>query len=145
MYKRGEEISFSFFLLSKHIFKTITLNNMTISISIDAYILYRLKQVGIDTVFGIPDDFNMLLLNLIEDDAELIWENNANELNAAYTADGYARVRGIGAVVTAFGVGELSAINGIASYYSEVGTCYSCHRYFSYCFPKIWCLNASYS
>lgn len=118
---------------------------MTISISIDAYILYRLKQVGVDTVFGIPDDFNMPLLNLIEDDAELIWENNANELNTAYTADGYARVRGIGAVVTAFGVGELSAINGIASYYSEVGTCYSCHRYFSYCFPKIWCLNASYS
>ncbi|KAI7889481.1 pyruvate decarboxylase PdcB [Mucor mucedo] len=92
----------------------------TNSLSIGAYILLRLKQIGIDTVFGVPGDFNMPLLDLIEDDAELTWGNNANELNAAYAADGYARVRGMGAVVTAFGVGELSAINGIAGSYSEM-------------------------
>lgn len=92
----------------------------TTSISIGSYILLRLKQIGIDTVFGVPGDFNMPLLDLIEDDAELTWGNNANELNAAYAADGYARVRGVGAVVTAFGVGELSAINGIAGSYSEM-------------------------
>jgi pyruvate decarboxylase len=56
---------------------------------------------------------------------------NANELNAAYSADGYARVKGVpGArrstlasnltvVLTTFGVGELSAINGIAGAFSE--------------------------
>lgn len=97
----------------------MTLTNST-SISIGAYILLRLKQVGIDTVFGVPGDFNMPFLDLIEDDAELTWGNNANELNAAYSADGYARVRGVGVVVTAFGVGELSAINGIAGSYSEM-------------------------
>lgn len=48
------------------------------------------------------------------------WGNNANELNASYAADGYARVRGIGAVVTTFGVGELSACNGIAGSFSEM-------------------------
>ena len=37
----------------------------------------------------------------------------------AYAADGYARANGIGAVVTTFGVGELSALNGIAGAYSE--------------------------
>ena len=36
-----------------------------------------------------------------------------------YAADGYARVKGIGAVVTTFGVGELSAINALAGAYSE--------------------------
>ena len=36
-----------------------------------------------------------------------------------YAADGYARVRGIGAIITTFGVGELSAINGLAGAYSE--------------------------
>lgn len=31
-----------------------------------------------------------------------------------YAADGYARVKGMSALVTTFGVGELSAINAIA-------------------------------
>lgn len=37
----------------------------------------------------------------------------------AYAADGYARVKGISALVTTFGVGELSALNGIAGAYAE--------------------------
>jgi pyruvate decarboxylase len=36
-----------------------------------------------------------------------------------YAADGYARVNGISAIVTTFGVGELSALNAIAGSYSE--------------------------
>lgn len=36
-----------------------------------------------------------------------------------YAADGYARVKGISAIMTTFGVGELSAINAIAGAYSE--------------------------
>lgn len=42
-------------------------------------------------------------------------------MNAAYAADGYARVKegSIGVVVTTFGVGELSATNGIAGAFSE--------------------------
>ena len=36
-----------------------------------------------------------------------------------YAADGYAKVKGIGAVITAFGVGELSAINAIAGAEAE--------------------------
>ena len=37
----------------------------------------------------------------------------------AYAADGYARIKGISALVTTFGVGELSAINGVAGAFSE--------------------------
>jgi len=40
-------------------------------------------------------------------------------LYLGYAADGYARVKGISAIVTTFGVGELSAINAIAGAYSE--------------------------
>jgi alpha-keto-acid decarboxylase len=43
----------------------------------------------------------------------------ANELNAGYAADGYARMRGIGALCTTFGVGELSAINAVAGSFAE--------------------------
>jgi indolepyruvate decarboxylase len=37
----------------------------------------------------------------------------ANELNAAYAADGYARIRGAAMLSTTYGVGELSALNGV--------------------------------
>lgn len=84
------------------------------------YLLTRLKENNIHTIFGVPGDFNMPLLDLIEDDTDLHWGNNKNELNAAYAADGYARVRRAGAVVTTFGVGELSTINGIAGPYPEL-------------------------
>jgi pyruvate decarboxylase len=44
---------------------------------------------------------------------------NHCSLNSGYAADGYARVKGISAIVTTFGVGELSAINAVAGAYSE--------------------------
>jgi TPP-dependent 2-oxoacid decarboxylase len=48
------------------------------------------------------------------------WMGTANELNAAYAADAYARVtRRPAAIVTTYGVGELSAINGVAGSFAE--------------------------
>jgi pyruvate decarboxylase len=45
---------------------------------------------------------------------------NTNELNAAYAADGYARIKGApGVFVTTHGVGELSALNGVVGSLSE--------------------------
>lgn len=59
-------------------------------------------------------------MDLIEDSKKLRWCGNANELNAAYSADGYARTKKRpAAVVTTFGVGELSAFNGIAGSFAE--------------------------
>lgn len=42
-----------------------------------------------------------------------------NDLNAAYTADGYIWLKGIGCVATTCAVGELSAINGVAGSYAK--------------------------
>lgn len=51
---------------------------------------------------------------------ELRWVGTCNELNGAYAADGYARIRGIPSVlVTTYAVGELSAMNGVAGAYAE--------------------------
>jgi len=84
------------------------------------YLLTRLSQLGVKTVQGVPGDYNLEFLDCIEDHESLNWVGNANELNAAYSADGYARVNGTpGVVVTTFGVGELSALNGIAGCFSE--------------------------
>lgn len=51
--------------------------------------------------------------------AGLAWIGNCNELNAGYAADGYGRIKGIGALIITLGVGELSAINAIVSAYAE--------------------------
>ncbi|EGG06839.1 uncharacterized protein MELLADRAFT_86255 [Melampsora larici-populina 98AG31] len=89
--------------------------------TIGAYILIRLAQLGIKQVHGVPGDFNLRFLDLIEDHPDLDWVGCCNELNASYAADGYARVSkaGIGCLVTTYGVGELSALNGVAGAYAE--------------------------
>ena len=88
-------------------------------ITIGDYLLKRLSELGIRHVFGVPGDYNLGFLDQILDYTGLEWIGACNELNGAYAADGYARVRGAACMVTTFGVGELSAINGIAGAYSE--------------------------
>ncbi|EKR4133440.1 indolepyruvate decarboxylase [Salmonella enterica] len=83
------------------------------------YLLYRLAGCGIGHLFGVPGDYNLQFLDHVIDHPTLRWVGCANELNAAYAADGYARMSGAGALLTTFGVGELSAINGIAGSYAE--------------------------
>jgi indolepyruvate decarboxylase len=83
------------------------------------YVLSRLHDIGVDHVFGVPGDYSFPINDAICKDASVQWVGCSNELNAAYAADGYARIRGAGALCTTYGVGELSAINGVAGSYSE--------------------------
>lgn len=89
-------------------------------ISVGRYLATRLVQLGARHGFGLPGDFNLNLLDEMTLVDEWEWVGSANELNAAYTADGYARAgRRLGAFVTTFGVGELSAVNGLAGSFAE--------------------------
>src|SRR3954447_2714498 len=91
-----------------------------LTVTVGQYLATRLVQLGAHHVFGLPGDFNLSLLDQMATVEGFHWVGSTNELNAAYAADSYARVRrGIGALVTTFGVGELSAINGVAGSYSE--------------------------
>ena len=83
------------------------------------FLLRRLHEVGIDHLFGVPGDFNLSFLEQTLQSSSLKFINNCNELNAAYAADGYAHSKGIGAFVTTWGVGDLSALNGLAGAYAE--------------------------
>jgi indolepyruvate decarboxylase len=83
------------------------------------YLLDRLNECGIAHLFGVPGDYNLRFLDNVIAHPQLAWVGCANELNAAYAADGYARCNGAAALLTTFGVGELSAINGIAGSYAE--------------------------
>src|SRR6516165_8606985 len=83
------------------------------------YLLDRLAELGVSEIFGVPGDYNLAFLDHIVAHPVIRWVGSANELNAGYAADGYGRLRGMSAVVTTFGVGELSATNAIAGSYAE--------------------------
>ncbi|WP_326560580.1 alpha-keto acid decarboxylase family protein [Micromonospora sp. NBC_01796] len=82
-------------------------------------LLSRLHDLGVRHVFGLPGDYNMEFLDQIEAFEGIDWVGSCNELNAAYAADGYARLAGMSAILTTFGPGELSAVNGLAGAMAE--------------------------
>ncbi|SCX56906.1 indolepyruvate decarboxylase [Klenkia marina] len=90
----------------------------TTTVSVAGYLATRLRQLGVDHLFGVPGDFNLDLLDGLADGGPA-WVGSPNELGAGYAADAYARVRGLGVVVTTYGVGELSVINALAGAYAE--------------------------
>jgi TPP-dependent 2-oxoacid decarboxylase len=96
-------------------FKGSTKMKMTIG----QFLFSRLRQIGVEHVFGVPGDFNLQLLEQLKEVEGIEFIGTCNELNAAYAADGYARTKGIGALVTTYGVGDLSAVCGIAGSRAE--------------------------
>lgn len=96
----------------------IRVKNLKQPVDVVEYLFRRLHEVGVRSVHGVPGDFNLVALDYLPK-AGLKWVGSVNELNAAYAADGYARVNKISALITTFGVGELSAINGVAGAFSE--------------------------
>jgi indolepyruvate decarboxylase len=87
--------------------------------TVGEFLIRRLKEAGISHLFGVPGDYNLEFLEQVEADKELVWVGCCNELNASYAADGYARTAGVSALMTTYGVGELSALCGIAGAYAE--------------------------
>ena len=83
------------------------------SLTVAEYVVERLADLGVDQVFGVPGDYTFPFDDAIESSSRVKWIVCANELNAAYAADGYARVHGVSILTTTYGVGELSAINGV--------------------------------
>src|SRR3974390_1512621 len=81
--------------------------------SVADYIVERLAAEGISHCFGVAGDYVLPICDAVDSNAKVKWIGCANELNAAYAADGYARIRGAAMLVTTYGVGELSALNGV--------------------------------
>ena len=77
------------------------------------YIVGRLAREGITDCFGVPGDFAFTLCDAVARSEAVRWIGCSNELDAAYAADGYARVRGCSMLMTTYAVGELSALNGV--------------------------------
>jgi indolepyruvate decarboxylase len=83
------------------------------AVAVADYIVERLAREGITHCFGVAGDYVFPICDAVDSSAKVKWIGCANELNASYAADGYARIRGAAMLVTTYGVGELSAINGV--------------------------------
>jgi indolepyruvate decarboxylase len=83
------------------------------------YVLSRLKDLGVTETFGCPGDFVYPVCDAVEDDPDInaIW--CANELNASYAAEGYARTKGVGVIVSTYGPGEMSTFAGLGGAHAE--------------------------
>lgn len=81
------------------------------------YVAERFAALGIKHVFGVPGDYSFPIDNALE--KRMTWIGCANELNAGYAADGYARAHGAALLCTTYGVGELSALNAMMGAYAE--------------------------
>ncbi len=83
------------------------------------YAIARLAKAGVADIFGLPGDFAFPWNDAVVKNKDMNWLGTSNELNAAYAADGYARVRGAGAICTTYAVGEMSALTGIVGAKAE--------------------------
>lgn len=88
-------------------------------ISVGEFLLRRLRALGIERIYGVPGDYNLQFMEQIERQSAVAFIGCCNELNAAYAADGAARISGVSALAVTYGVGDLGALSGIAGAYAE--------------------------
>ena len=77
------------------------------------YIVRRLAREGITDCFGVAGDFAFKLCDAVARSEAVRWVGCSNELEAAYAADGYARVWGCSKDLRAWG-GRVAVVNGRA-------------------------------
>lgn len=88
--------------------------------TVGQYLLQRLEELGLGHLFSIAGDYSIEWINrYVEPSGTIEVIEEVNELNAGYAADGYARLRGIGALCVTYSAGALSAVNAIAGAYVE--------------------------
>jgi indolepyruvate decarboxylase len=89
-----------------------------VAFTVADYILQRLSEQNVDTLFGVPAAYCAPLFDAASAHG-MTSVVTASDLEAGYAADGYARTKGLGAVSVAYGVGTLSMINAVAGAYVE--------------------------
>jgi alpha-keto-acid decarboxylase len=82
------------------------------------YLLTRLKEAGVDHMFGVPGDYVLRFYDRLCQ-SEIRHIGTTREDTSAFAADGYARARGMGALAVTYGVGALNVVNAVAGANAE--------------------------
>lgn len=86
--------------------------------TVSQYILTRLKERGVDLLFGVPGaTCDPLFAAASASPVGVVV--NSSDLEAGYAADGYARMRGLSAVAVTYGVGTMSLLSVIGGAFAE--------------------------
>lgn len=83
------------------------------------FLIREINKIGVEHFFGLPGDYCFDIIDAVVANKNTAWVGCTNELNAGYAADGYARIKGYGALITTYNVGELSALNAIGGSMAE--------------------------
>ncbi|MBI3737341.1 alpha-keto acid decarboxylase family protein [Candidatus Sumerlaeota bacterium] len=87
-------------------------------VTVGEYLIRRLCEAGVRHIFGIPGDYVLSFYDmLVGSPIKLI--GTCTESGAAFAADSYARVNGVGAICVTYAVGGLNTVNAIAGAYAE--------------------------
>ncbi len=87
--------------------------------TVGRYLADRLEELGLGHLFSIAGDYTIEWINNYIEPGNIKLVEEVNELNAGYAADGYARLKGIGAMCFTYSAGTLSAVNAVAASYAE--------------------------
>ncbi|APO77075.1 thiamine pyrophosphate family protein (plasmid) [Rhizobium etli 8C-3] len=87
--------------------------------TVGQYLVDRLRELGLGHLFSIAGDYSIEWVNSYVEKSDIQVIEEVNELNAGYAADGYARLKGIGALCVTYSAGALCATNAIAGSYVE--------------------------
>ena len=87
--------------------------------NVGSYLIQRLYDYGVRHVFGVPGDFVLGFYHELIQSNKLKVINTCDEQGAAFAADAYARINGLGVVCVTYCVGGLKVVNATAQAYAE--------------------------
>lgn len=87
--------------------------------NVGSYLIQRLYNYGVRHVFGVPGDFVLGFYHELIQSNKLKVINTCDEQGAAFAADAYARINGLGVVCVTYCVGGLKVVNAAAQAYAE--------------------------
>jgi len=89
------------------------------SMPLGPFLFSHLQDLGVRHCFGIPGDYILPLYKALEETPGIEAVVATHEPNAAFGADAYGRLTGLGVLLVTYGVGGFNAMNGVAGAYAE--------------------------
>jgi indolepyruvate decarboxylase len=87
--------------------------------NVSSFLIKRLYDYGDRHIFGVPGDFVLGFYQQLTQSNTLKIINTCDEQGAAFAADAYARINGLGVVSVTYCVGGLKVVNATAQAFAE--------------------------
>ncbi len=87
--------------------------------TLDHFLFSYLHDIGVRHCFGMPGDYILPLFKSLEQTRGIEAVVATHEPCAAFSADAYGRLAGLGVLLVTYGVGGFNAMNGVAGAYAE--------------------------